>query len=379
MTIRDKNAKLRRLDGVNVFVVLEDTVEGGRIIPAGSVVIGRGGRGRRDIYVSIYDAGRSRREVADSYAVSPERGEDADLRRSRRDLKGLRGQLDASADAAGAAQGLTQAATWLKRKRNRHKVEAREKAKAGPVLTPKNQVLNRAATAARVTAIDRRLARRQREIVFLQRHNTAMEQALVVEFKRSLNVIRRAAREIGGVIKHAFFRTGKTTSTQQRGLAARLQLVTDQLETLVTAPFNGFAREMRERVSHAAKAVAQGHAAETKARLDEALIVVDRVLLQAGIESAVTIAATALKRPLAAAALEGLRRRLAEAINFCQASTIRRSFRRAIAGLTACGQLLDACRLELEAGRTDVAVAQLEAFKNALKELSRRLSARQSN
>ncbi len=356
--------RLKRLGSVKVYVVTDPfTDRSGQSIAAGQVVIFRRNAGRPNVYAGVYDALRSRLEIKIRYGLKERRGELNELETALERLRHVRLCL-ASHDVLSTADdrriegGLGEVAELLKRKSNPFKAEARIKAKAGAVRTPTEKV-NAPATQARVTAIDRRLRERQREVASILPWITAMETALFLEIERSLGVIGRVGREAGAMMCHRFCRTGRAAPQQLRLMAARLGLLQEELATLEAAPFDACRVALAGAVGRAKRGLETGNALVTVIGLGEALAAVDRAVLRHGLESLISFSAAALISGLPTRAAEALLRRLATVRSRFGRNRQAKALKLVEADLAGCAQAL---------GRGDLAAA-----KEALKQASARL------
>ncbi len=351
--------RLKRLGSVKVYVVTDPFIDrSGNDIRAGQVVIFRRNAGRPNVYDGVYDALRSRLEIKIRYGLKDSRGELGELETALRRLKHVRLCLEShdclsTADDRRIEGGLTEVAELLKRKSNPFKAEARVKAKAGAVRTPTEKV-NAPATQARVTAIDRRLRERQREVASILPWITAMETALFLELNRSLGVIVRIGREAGAMARHAFFRTGRTSPTQLRVMSARIGLLQEELSTLEVAPFDGYRRVLAGALDRARRGLDGNNPLVALCGLGESLTVVDRAELRRGLESLISIASAALITGLPVRAADNLARRLRTLRSRFDAGPRRR-------------RVLDSVGGELERCSADLAAGGLASAKERLK------------
>jgi len=225
---------LIRLGSMKVFIAAETACEGRAA--AGAIVIPRRGTAKPGVYATIYEALRSRMEIMRRYGARPTDGSELErLAAVRGDLRETHVSLLAG-DPSGADGSFAAAADELKRKRNPHKVEARKKAEAG-VVRHATSTVNRGATRARLTAIDRRLSLREDEVRSIAPWIGAMETALLLEVRRSENVIRDLDRAASAMRLHELVRKGTTSDRQRKAIAARLRLLAEPLATLIAAPF----------------------------------------------------------------------------------------------------------------------------------------------
>lgn len=285
---------LKRLGGVKVYVVTEDApADTG--LPAGSVVIPRGNASKPFVYQTIYDALRSRIEILVRYGAHEREGAGAELA-ALDDMRRL--LIDthvclAGDDAAAAAGALEKLEASLRRKTNRFKKEAHEKASKGVVRTVKAGV-NRGATRARATAIDDRLVARQEEVRSIAPWIGAMETALMLELRRSLRIVADLDRASQALLHHPLFRNGATSLQQKEAIAARLFLVRRDVDTLLAAPFLSLRRAVDEPTLEAIGAVRAGDGLALKDRLVSLAGAAGRAIARHRIEGVVAFVALAI-------------------------------------------------------------------------------------
>lgn len=375
---------LKRLGSLKIFVVLEDGVDqAGEMVRAGSLVIFRG-NARPSVYETIYDALRSRTEIIARYGlhtadgVQGEMKELADVRqRLRRTWEKLETAVGPSEPVEGshAEASLAGVAQALKRKSNRFKSEARRKAVAGAVGSPKNQLVNRQATRTRVEAIDARLAERQNEVCSILPWMKAMETALRLEVDRSFRIVEKLAKDVGTMLSgHRFFKTGRTTPAQQRGIAARLKLVKRDVSTLLSGPFLGFGRKAMRCLDQAVSQVEAGNADRAQELLERVIVGSDRILLQRVVEDLISQVSLADIAGLKAESLRRLRQRTDFLLKLSSDAELTESYFDVAVQLRLDSDKLDACRHMLDGGLPDQARALMGEFKQSLKQISRRLA-----
>src|SRR5688572_19871910 len=231
---RTNEPGLIRLGSMKVFIATGEACEGRPA--AGAVVIPRRGAVKPTVYATVYEALRSRMEIMRRYGARDSDGSELErLAAVRGDLRETHVSL-LSGDADGAGRSFATAADELKRKRNVHKVEARKKAEAGVVRHPTSTV-NRGATRARLSAIDRRLSLREDEVRSIAPWIGAMETALLLEVRRCEGIIRDLDRTAAAMRSHELVRKGTTSDRQRKAIAGRLRLMTEPLATLAVEPF----------------------------------------------------------------------------------------------------------------------------------------------
>jgi len=373
--------RLKRLGSLKIFVVLEDdTDQAGETVWAGSIVIYRRNATRPSIYETIYDAWRSRLEIIDRYGPDGRKtGEIAELDETRQRIRTA--GLDLLDEDGGAAGGrltrrIGRVARDLKRKSNTFKSEARLKAQAGPVRTSKNRRVNRMATQARVKAIDSRLAERQEEVYAILPWMQAMETALHLEIDRCLGVIGRLAKDVSVIVSgHEFFRTGRTTPNQLKGLAARLRLAQNDLAALEVAPFREAGRYLQAHLAKAIEQVLRGDARLAAHWLGHVSTKCAAAKLQRAVEDiVVTVSLMAVTGGLTATTLSDLTRHvdlLLEKVSFPQRTGAITDI---APHLRSARVVIQDCRGFWSGRQTDQAETKLEEFRQALKDVSRRLS-----
>jgi hypothetical protein len=373
--------RLKRLGSLKIFVALEDgSDQTGEKAAAGSIVIFRRNAKRPSVYETIYDAWRSRLEIIDRYGSDGrEAGEITELIETRERLQTA--GLDLHDEDGGAAGGrltrrIGRVAKDLRHKSNPLKSEARCKAQAGPVRTSKNRRVNRMATQARVTAIDSRLAERQEEIYSILPWMQAMETALRLEIDRCLGIIGRLARDVGTIrCGHEFFRTGRTTPNQLKGLGARLRLAQNSLGTLEAAPFREAGRYLQVHLAKAIEQVLRGDARLAAYWLGHVSTKCAAAKLQRAVEDiVVTASLMAVTGGLTATALSDLTLHvdlLLEKVSFPQRTGAVTDI---APHLRSARVVIQDCRGLWSGRQTEQAAARLEEFRQALKDVSRRLS-----
>jgi len=279
--------KLKRLGSLKVFVAIEGHEDG---IAAGSVLIARRNARAPNVYMNLYDALRSRLEIILRYGLRRESGgEMADLDEARARVGEARALLEGRAPGkrlqGQAVRSLADVVFYLERKVNPAKASAREKAQAGLVRSPSGRV-NMGATHARLTAIDERLSLRQEEVSSILPYMVAMETALFLELKRSLEIVQRVSREIGCLLKaHNLFRTGESPLSQRTIIAGRLRQLRGHVETLIAEPFLGFRLEIRDKLVAAAEAAHMGNALLASAELRSVRLSAERQFLRRSAEA----------------------------------------------------------------------------------------------
>ncbi len=370
--------RLKRLGSLKIFIVLGGrAADGGEPAEAGSVVIYRRNAKRPNVYETVYDAWRSRLEIAGRYGADGRgTGELNELAETRERIQtaGL-GLLDEDGGAAGGrvTRRIGRVARDLKRKSNPLKSEARLKAKAGPVRTAKNRKINRAATQARVTAIDSRLAEREEEVYSILPWIRAMETGLRLEIDRCLGVAGRLSRDVVAVLGHEFFRTGRTTPNQLKGIAARLRLLKNGPGSFEVTPFREAGRRLNTGLDQAIGCVESGDPRPAGGRLDQVLAVCDRLLLQRSVEELIA-ALSLLPAGPGAAALARLARLSGNLLDRCSDQPQARSFYDVALDLQAVRRGLDDHRRLCGGKQAVEAAAKLAEVKEILKTVSRRLS-----
>jgi len=371
--------KLKRLGSLKIYFVLEDRVdEKGDGVKSGSIVIFRRNASRPSVYETIYDAWRSRLEIVARYGPDGRpSGEIAELAESRERLRAA--DFDLREDDGGAAGGrltrrIGRVALDLKRKSNPLKSEARRKAQAGPVRTSRNRKVNRMATRSRVAAIDDRLARREEEVYSILPWMRAMEMALHLEADRSLGIIERLSRDAAMVFGHEFFRTGRTTANQLKGIAARLRMMGGGLRSFEAAPFRKAGRYLEQCLDKAIGRVERGSQRWAYYWLDQILTVCDRLRLQRSVEELIASVTLAPAGGLNAGKLARLARLSESLVDRCSDQPQARSFYDVALDLQAARQGLDGCRLLWRGKQAAEAAGRLSEVKETLKKVSRRLS-----
>lgn len=279
---------LKRIGPCRVFIALEGA---DAAYPAGAIIIPRR-FGKPNVYATAYDAFRSRAEIMLRYGLRRENGGELAeldvLREQARDAHVLLVEGASADEATSVFGGFAHA---LKRKRNLFKREARAAAASGPVLTSRANV-NPGATRARVTAIDRRLDRREGEVRDIASWMGAMETALLLEIRRSIVIVRRLESSLHALDRHALLRTGKATARQREGVATRLNLLIEDMASLEAGPFLALRKQATEHLARAAIAARTGSGTDVRAATKAARDVAIRMLVRNGVEGLVFLAAT---------------------------------------------------------------------------------------
>lgn len=275
---------LIRLGRLNVFVA---TAASGS--DEGSVVIPRRGSAKPCVYATLYEALRSRMEIMRRYgAARPTEGSELG------GLAALRGGLRethvalASGDDGGADATLASTAGALARKRNPFKKEARAKAEAGVVRRSATAV-NRGATRARLSAIDRRLASREDEVRSIAPWIGAMEMALLLEVRRCEDVVRDLDRAAAAMARHELALKGDTSPRQRKAIAARLRLLAEPLSTLAARPFLGTRHALAAPVLRAVVAADNGTGDEFAEAVRDLLVVTGASVARSSVEGVLVV------------------------------------------------------------------------------------------
>ena len=301
MTPSSDGPRLARLGSLKLFVTTAASNDAET--PEGVIVIPRRDAARPNVYATIYDALRSRMEIMRRYGVRS--GDGSELER----LSALRGDL-AETDItlrAGAADGVDEtfssAAEALKRKRNIHKKQAAEKARAGAVRHA-TQTVNRGATRARLTAIDRRIALREDEVRSIAPWIGAMETALLLEVRRSETIVRDLDRTAQAMSRHELVRKGRTSDRQRKAVAARLRHMGEPLATLVAEPFLSVRRSLTEPMLRATVAAERGTSQEFADAIKVVCGVTGPLMARIAIEGVLVLIAGASSRSVVLKAAE---------------------------------------------------------------------------
>ncbi len=339
---------LKQLGSLKVFVTIGDR-EGG--LAAGSVLIARRNARAPSVYANLYDALRSRMEIILRYGLRRESGgELADLAEARERVGEARALLEGKEPGkrrqGQAVRSLADVVFYLEHKVNPAKASAREMARAGLVRSRRGR-LKVKDTHERLADIDERLGAREEEVNSILPYMAAMETALFLEAKRSLEVVQRVSREVVCLLKaHAFFRRGDATLNQRSIIAGRLRQLRTQVVTLIAEPFLGFRLEVADKLEYAAEAVATGNALLASAELRSVRLSAERQQLRRSVEAAlaaVTEAAITGAPPSVVQELTGSLRRLIAAL---ESSALKHHDRydrgesesRPAADLRACGR-----------------------------------------
>lgn len=269
---------LVRLGKLNVYIAAAESGD------PGAVLIPKRGAAKPVAYASLYEALRSRMEIMRRYgALRRTEGSELD------GLSALRGGLRethvalASGDDGGADGTFAATAGALGRKRNVFKKEARVKAEAGVVRHPPGGV-NRGATRARLSAIDRRLSLREDEVRSIAPWIGAMETALLIEIRRCEGIVRDLDRCAGAMSGHELVRKGDTSPRQRKAIAARLSLTAEPLATLVGKPFIGVREALAAPVLRAVVSADNGTGEEFAEAVRELLAVTGSSIARSAIE-----------------------------------------------------------------------------------------------
>ena len=268
--------------------VVREASEG---FPLGAIVIPRRGAARPNVYATLYEALRSRMTIMRRYGARSSRGgSELESLATLRDSLGDVHVALAVGDVAGAPGAFEAAATELKGSRNAFKKDAKARAQAG-VVRHTTSTVNRSATRARVSAIDRRLSAREDEVRSIAPWIGAMETALLLELRRSEGVVHDIDRTVNAIRKHELVRKGSTSDKQRAAIAARLRLLADPAVTLIAAPFVQVRLGLSEPLMRASVAAGSGSASELACALGACALITGKSRARAIIESVLTLIA----------------------------------------------------------------------------------------
>ncbi|HTM68395.1 MAG TPA: hypothetical protein VL426_03790 [Candidatus Binatia bacterium] len=312
---QEQGPGLVRLGSQKVFIATCAACEGRA--GAGAVVIPRRDA-RPNVYATVYEALRSRMEIMRRYGVRGRGVSELErLASVRDDLRETHVSL--LAGETGRADGsFASAAEELKRKRNVHKAEARKKAEAGVVRHPTSTV-NRGATRARLTAIDRRLALREDEVRSIAPWIGAMETALLLEVRRCESIVRDLDRAATAMRSHELVRKGETSERQRRAIAARLRVLAEPLATLAVEPFLSVRNALCAPVLRAVVSAENGTGDEFAAAVGDIVRLTGASVARSAIESTLVLMAAGLPPGQLAKAAERSARAASRSLSGCGA------------------------------------------------------------
>jgi hypothetical protein len=121
----------------------------------------------------------------------------------------------------------------------------------------------------------------------------AVESALLLETRRSLDVVADVERAVNAVMRHRLLTAGSASDAQCVALAARLRIADEDLGTLRTAPFLGLRGTLREPMLGAILAAQSGTAGTLRDQVAVVRAAVGRQSARARIEAALTMVAGA--------------------------------------------------------------------------------------